>query len=100
MKSVDKGKCVQAVALDFAKAFDKVSHRLLIQELVHYKISSQLIRWIHSFLCDRWQQVVVNSCVSESKNVSSGVPQGSVLGPSLFLLYVNDIVDVITVKLA
>ena len=78
------------VALDFAKAFDKVSHDILISKLLRLKLNSSIVRWIASFLADRKQVVFIEGQKSQEILVSSGVPQGSVLGPVLFLFYVND----------
>ena len=78
--------------LDFSKAFDKVAHIRLINKLEFYGIRGEIliIRWMISFLSNRTQQVVVSGTRSLSCSVSSGVPHGSMLGPVLFLLYIND----------
>ena len=92
---VDRSKIIHAAVLDFSKAFDKVDHFLLIQKLQSFDIPTQLITWIRSFLSDRTQQVLLDGAVSKQIPVTSGVPQGSVLGPKLFLVFINDITTVI-----
>jgi hypothetical protein len=80
--------------MDFSKAFDKVSHGLLVHKLDHYRIRGKTNTWIQNFLSDRSQAVVVDGEKSSYIviiDVDSGVPQGSVLEPSLFLFYINDI---------
>ena len=76
-----------------SKAFDRVWHRDLLFKLRQHGIAGPLLKWISDYLSDRTQRVAVKSCVSSTRSVNAGVPQGSVLGPLLFLIYVNDIAD-------
>jgi hypothetical protein len=77
--------------MDFAKAFDKVNHSLLIHKLQHYGIIGKSVRWIQNWLANRKQSVVIDGCTSDAVSVDSGDPQVSVLGPGLFLYYINDL---------
>jgi hypothetical protein len=90
-KTLNTSDQTDAVLLDFSKAFDKVDHKILLSKIDSIGIKGCLHDWMSSFLSDRLQYVTVDGSISKPCKVLSGVPQGTVLGPLFFLIYINDI---------
>ena len=88
---IDKGLDIDVLYLDFAKAFDKVPHKRLLKKVQAHGDCGKVYSWIENWLMNRKQRVKINSSYSGWNKVTSGVPQGSILGPTLFLMYINDI---------
>ena len=94
-KAIDSTNNIDVIYIDFRKAFDSVPFERFLVKLKAYGFCSNVLNWIKSFLNDRRQRVIINGTTSEWADVVSGVPHGSVLGPSLFLLYINDMPDTV-----
>ena len=93
--AMNNNEVVIATFIDAMKAFDTVNHKILLQKAKKYGIKGQVLLWLENYLNERYQCTIANNIVSDIKLITCGVPQGSVCGPLLFLLYINDISDVL-----
>ena len=93
---MDNGKLTGAVFLDLKKAFDTVDHQVLLSKLAKLGILNTELTWFTNYLSNRYQCTVVNNAHSEYKCIPVGVPQGSILGPLLFICFINDLPNVIS----
>ena len=91
--ALDNGECVLGLFLDFSKAFDTVNHDLLLTKLEYLGIRGIPLEWFKSYLADRRQYVIYTDIKSSCKTITCGVPRGSILGPLLFLVYINDLAN-------
>ena len=96
LSSLNSGKSIDVIYVDFAKAFDSVSHSKLLHKLTFYGFSGKLHAWISTWLSGRTQTVKLGSSFFSLKSVLSGILQGSILGPLLFLIYINDLIDLLS----
>ena len=90
-KQMDTGKIPINIYIDLFKAFDTLDHAILLDKLNYYGIGGVAYRLFHSYLSNRYQYVEFNGSISSTKVIDTGVPQGSILGPLLFLIYINDL---------
>ena len=94
LNDLENGKNIDIVYLDYEKAFDKVDIGILCHRLKEKKIYGKMGIWIHNFLCDRSQRILANGDISDESSIISGVPQGTVLGPLLFLILIDSLGDI------
>ena len=97
--AINDNKFIDIIYFDFKKAFDKVSNRKLLVKIKDIGISGNIYNWIESFLTNRKQSVKINYTYSKFKNILSGVPKGSVIGPIIFIIFINNLTNLFTDKI-
>ena len=90
LNAMDNGKFVGVLFLDFSAAFDLVDHEIILTKLMHYGFKEVALNWVQSYLTDRKQSTYINGSFSSPQVLNCGIPQGSCLGPLLYLIYTND----------
>ena len=98
--NIDNGLLNGVIFSDLKKAFDTIDHEIILRKLVNYGVDENSLRWFASFLSNRGQKCNVNSDLSNANEISCGVPQGSIIGPLLFLIYINDLPNCLTTACA
>ena len=91
VEEVDNGNLVGVMMVDLSAAFDMVDHSILLQKLQLFGLDNRAVAWMKSYLTSRCQSVYVDGCLSPPLSIPCGVPQGSILGPLMYILYTNDI---------
>jgi retron-type reverse transcriptase len=97
LQAFNDGKCVLGIFIDFSKAFDPINHSILLQKLRLFNFNETAILWIKNYLSNRTQVTWINGKSSQEENISCGVPQGSILASTLFLIYINDLTTVLKI---
>ena len=94
--AINNNKCTIAVYVDAMKAFDTVNHSILLKQMYKLGIKGKILDWVNNYLTKRYQRTLANNVISKEKLITCGVPQGSILGPLLFVIYINDISNAIS----